>query len=86
MMPFKTVYMQDLLYPGDQPVPLRFDAADNVDLMALIYFKAGFVPLSKGLTPEEYEQVQAVWIGFELTEERLPHVVRHLAAGETRTQ
>jgi len=67
----RTIYMQDQLYPDAQPQALDVTAVANLDGLMLTFFQGGYAPTAQGLTRDEYERLQALWIAFELTETRL---------------
>jgi len=75
----RELYFRDLLMPHD-PVPsLRYCSLQNECELAS-YYRFGYEPLPDGLTPQEFERLQVLWIGFELTETRSPLVESALQA------
>jgi len=78
-----TIYVRDLLVSGNAlVVPREVDLTDlGPDGRLYRLYRFGYEPTSRGLSPEQFEHLQAAWIGFELTLPREPSIAAALTRG-----
>jgi len=79
-MSTRAFYVRCMFQPNGLSEPRRVPCTPEDELMQLQdYFESWFtLEGAEGMSPEDYEALQAEWVALELTATRCPRIYEHL--------